>query len=178
MKLNRTILFLIAWTGWIHVASQPAAGYYDNVLNLSGKELQQALHELIGNHRVVPYDSLYYCFTRTDVRNDSIVWDMYSDTPGREPVYLYVYGKGWECGNYNSEADCYNREHSFPKSWFKDLAPMNSDLFHIYLPTDMSTTEGRTILLAKQKHLPGFLQMAVKWAPIPGRDIQVSFLNL
>lgn len=135
MKFCGTILFLIGWTGWIHVSSQPAAGYYNNVLNLSGKELQQALHDLTGNHRIVPYDSLYHCFTRTDVRNDSIVWDMYSDKPGQEPAYRYIYGKGWECGNYNSEADCYNREHSFPKSWFRDLPPMNSDLFHIY-PTD------------------------------------------
>ena len=31
--------------------------------------------------------------------------------------------------------DCVNREHSFPKSWFKEGQPMVSDAFHVY-PTD------------------------------------------
>lgn len=32
--------------------------------------------------------------------------------------------------------DCYNREHSFPKSWFGgEVLPMYTDLFHLY-PTD------------------------------------------
>ena len=39
------------------------------------------------------------------------------------------------CGNYSGEGDCYNREHSWPKSWFNDAYPMKSDLFQIY-PTD------------------------------------------
>ncbi|OFY71803.1 MAG: hypothetical protein A2265_01200, partial [Bacteroidetes bacterium RIFOXYA12_FULL_33_9] len=39
------------------------------------------------------------------------------------------------CGNYNSENDCYNREHSWPQSWFDESSPMVSDLFHVY-PTD------------------------------------------
>ena len=26
--------------------------------------------------------------------------------------------KGGECGNYQREGDCYNREHIWPKSWF------------------------------------------------------------
>lgn len=40
-----------------------------------------------------------------------------------------------QCGSYQKEGDCYNREHSFPKSWFNDVLPVNTDLFHIY-PTD------------------------------------------
>ena len=46
----------------------------------------------------------------------------------------WVYGKE-QCGNYTSIGSCYNREHSFPKSWFDDQYPMYSDLFHLY-PTD------------------------------------------
>ena len=38
-------------------------------------------------------------------------------------------------GNYSKEGDCYNREHSFPQSWFNSQSPMQSDLFHVY-PTD------------------------------------------
>uniref|UniRef100_UPI0038F7AB72 endonuclease n=1 Tax=Streptomyces scabiei TaxID=1930 RepID=UPI0038F7AB72 len=38
-----------------------------------------------------------------------------------------------QCGTDNSEADCYNREHSFPKSWFGGTnEPMNSDVHHIF----------------------------------------------
>ena len=55
---------------------------------------------------------------------------------GGTPPYVYTYGSGDECGNYSGEGDCYNREHSWPKSWFGgEVMPMYSDLFHIY-PTD------------------------------------------
>jgi endonuclease I len=47
-------------------------------------------------------------------------------------VYTFITN---QCGNYDGEGDCYNREHSFPKSWFNDASPMYTDLFHIY-PTD------------------------------------------
>ncbi len=133
--MHRAFLSFIAILQIYTIAAQIPAGYYDAASGLSGKALQQALHDAIDNHRIIPYDSLYICFRKTDVKNDSIVWDMYSDKPGKTPAYLYYYGKGKECGNYDSEADCYNREHSFPKSWFNDMPPMNSDLYHIY-PTD------------------------------------------
>ena len=46
----------------------------------------------------------------------------------------YVYAASSDqCGSYNSEADCYNREHSFPRSWFGGaIEPMNSDIHHIF----------------------------------------------
>lgn len=135
MKLFRIPASLIILCCWISAGSQPSGGYYDPAIGLSGQELQQSLHDIIAHHRVIPYDSLFACFRKTDARNDSVVWDMYSDRPGGTPAYVYLFGRKMECGNYNSEADCYNREHSFPKSWFNDLSPMNSDLFHIY-PTD------------------------------------------
>ena len=135
MKICRFIMFFSGVICWTFSSSQPPAGYYDSAEGLTGKILQQELHNIIDNHTVIPYADLYNSFRLTDVRNDSIVWDMYSDRPGGTPAYLYFYGKGQECGNYNSEADCYNREHSFPKSWFNDGIPMLSDLFHLY-PTD------------------------------------------
>ena len=64
----------------------------------------------------------------------SVLWDIYSDIPDGTPAYVYTLFSG-QCGNYDSEGDCYNREHSFPKSWFNDALPMYTDLFHIY-PTD------------------------------------------
>lgn len=115
--------------------AQPPDGYYTPANGLTGKALQQALHDIIDNHTIISYDNLYTCFTTTDAKPGNMVWDMYSDKPGGTPAYVYYYNSGQECGNYNSEADCYNREHSFPKSWFNDASPMYSDLFHLY-PTD------------------------------------------
>jgi len=57
---------------------------------------------------------------------------MYSDIPNDVPPYEYTFVTD-QCGNYGQEGDCYNREHSFPKSWFGNVAPMATDLFHLYL---------------------------------------------
>ena len=53
---------------------------------------------------------------------------MYSD------VTNYTFGTD-QCGTYGVEGDCYNREHSVPKSWFSEQSPMKSDVWHVY-PTD------------------------------------------
>jgi endonuclease I len=135
IKICRFVLFFWWAICQISASAQPPAGYYDSAEGLTGKYLQQSLHDIIDNHMVIPYADLYDCFRLTDVKSDSLVWDMYSDKPGGIPAYLYFYGKNQECGNYDSESDCFNREHSFPKSWFNDAAPMLSDLFHLY-PTD------------------------------------------
>ena len=59
---------------------------------------------------------------------------MYSDIPNGTPPYTFTFGSD-KCGSYAKEGDCYNREHSFPASWFSDAYPMYADLFHLY-PTD------------------------------------------
>jgi endonuclease I len=60
---------------------------------------------------------------------------MYSDIPGGTPAYTYTITIH-QCGTYSGEGDCYNREHSFPKSrWggFDDAAnPQYTDLNHLY----------------------------------------------
>ena len=68
-------------------------------------------------------------FSTTDVTADSLIWDIYSNC-------TFIPGTN-QCGNYSKVCDCYNREHSLPKSWFggsTSNAPGN-DLFHLY-PTD------------------------------------------
>jgi endonuclease I len=112
------------------------AGYYTPANGLTGTALQQALHGIIDNHTVVSYASLMTTwFKQTDKKANGKVWDMYSDIPGGTSPYEYSFVTADQCGNYNSEGDCFNREHSWPKSWFNDQAPMNSDIFHLY-PTD------------------------------------------
>lgn len=114
--------------------AQAPPGYYDGTEGFEGQSLRLALHNIIDNHQSQSYNSLWTHFQSTDRKPNYKVWDMYSDIPGGTPPYEYTFVSD-QCGNYNSENDCYNREHSWPKSWFNDWSPMNTDLFHLY-PTD------------------------------------------
>lgn len=107
------------------IAQEPA-GFYKSAEGKNKKDLLVALRAIVGPHTTVSYDGLWQVFKTSDVK-DGYVWDMYSTTkftPGQK-----------QCGNYSKVGDCYNREHSFPKSWFDDAKPMYSDAYHLY-PTD------------------------------------------
>jgi endonuclease I len=132
-RIKYNILFWSAIFWHLALFSQPA-GYYSAADGRTGTELQQALHDIIDNHTELSYAQLWTAFQTTDKKSDGKVWDMYSDIPGGTPAYTYQFISD-QCGNYSAEGDCYNREHSFPKSWFDDLTPMYTDLFHLY-PTD------------------------------------------
>jgi len=124
------VLFLVIST----TNAQIPPGYYDNALGLQDTALQLALHNIIKNHSSVSYGSLHTYYQTTDKKPNGKVWDMYSDVPGGTPPYEFTFITD-KCGNYQNEGDCYNREHSFPQSWFNSASPMKSDLFHVY-PTD------------------------------------------
>jgi endonuclease I len=114
--------------------SSTQADYYANVYKLTGVALRTALHSLITGHTVISYDGLYTAFPTTDAKPNNIVWDIYSDIPGGTPAYTFTHGSK-KCGSYKTEADCYNREHSWCDSWLGETNPARSDLFHMY-PTD------------------------------------------
>ena len=123
--------FLSLWTLLCVLApawAQAPAGYYEAATGTRGAALKTALFGIINNHTVRTYANLWTDFMQTDMRDDGKVWDMYSSTAD----FTFVSD---QCGNYKAEGDCYNREHSFPKSWFDDASPMYTDLFHLY-PTD------------------------------------------
>jgi endonuclease I len=121
--------------------AQPPPGYYDPAQGLTGEALRSALRDIISPHTALQYSQLWGAFYRTDRKPDNTVWDIYSDVPSGTPSYIYQFVSD-QCGTYNGEGDCFNREHSFPSSWFDDLPPMNSDLFHIY-PTDGWVNQAR-----------------------------------
>ena len=109
------------------------SGYYDAVAGLRGSALLIGLHNIIKGHTVIGYTATATCFHNTDKRPDGNVWDVYSDVPGGTPPYEFVFGP---LGSGNTEGVAYNREHSFPQSWFGgSVSPMYSDLWIIY-PTD------------------------------------------
>jgi len=130
----KDILVWVAVFAAVSGFAQIPPGYYNGTEGLSGESLRSALFGIIHDHTELTYASLWTHFQSTDRKPDGSVWDMYSDVPGGNPAYTYTFVVD-QCGNYGAEGDCYNREHSFPKSWFNDAAPMVTDLFHIY-PTD------------------------------------------
>lgn len=108
-------------------------GYYNAATGLRGSALLIALHNIIKGHTSISYSSTAAAFQRTDKRPDGKVWDVYSDVPGGTPPYEFAFGP---LGSGASEGIAYNREHSFPQSWFGgSVLPMYSDLWVIY-PTD------------------------------------------
>ncbi|MCL9769714.1 endonuclease [Flavobacterium sp. HXWNR69] len=115
--------------------SQPA-NYYTSANGLTGAPLKTALYTIIKDHTVISYTNLWTAFNTTDIKpsTSNVIWDIYTDIPQGTPVYQFIYSTD-QCGTYSVEGDCYNREHSMPKSWFLDASPMYSDLYHIY-PTD------------------------------------------
>lgn len=138
MNIKATVIFLF-FTG-VAFAEIPE-GYYDPAEGLSGEALQWALHGIIDNHDPVSYDYIWTAFYTTDDIYGNNVWDMYSDIPGGTPPYLYTLGDD-QGGSASGEGEGYNREHSWPKSWFGDSSPMNTDLFHI-IPTDIYVNNRR-----------------------------------
>ena len=127
--MNRKLFFtawllILAATGWAQ-GPNDSGTYYEAADGKKGAELKTALCGVINPHLQRTYNQLWTDFEKTDKKANGKVWDMYSIK--RE----YTFGTD-QAGNYSNEGDVYNREHSFPKSWFNDEYPMYSDLFHLY----------------------------------------------
>ena len=110
----------------------PAASlptYYKDINGKSGKTLFDAVHVVTKvGYSSLGYDGLWTAYQHTDLRANGKVWDMYSDC-----TWTY---KSDQCGSYSGECDCYNREHSIPKSWYGDTkSGPGCDIFHL-VPTD------------------------------------------
>jgi endonuclease I len=131
LPLALVITLALSWS----LQAQIPAGYYNSAAGLTGYPLKTALYNIIKDHTVISYNNLYNYYPKTDFKPGNVVWDIYSDVPGGTPAYIYHHTSGDQCGTYNSEGDCYNREHSMPASWFADASPMYSDLFNV-IPTD------------------------------------------
>lgn len=130
--MNKLKFLLFFWPGFVFAQIPP--GYYNSVQGLTDQPLLVGLHNIIKNHNVIPYSGLWSAFPQTDKKSNGKVWDIYSHNPSGAQPYEYTFVTN-QCGSYNSEADCYNREHSWPQSWFNSTPGPDSDLFHIY-PTD------------------------------------------
>lgn len=138
-RIFSSFIFLLL-AGWAFAVSVTPAGnlpeYYAAVNNQSGKNLFDNVHTVakVGYHSL-GYDGLWSAYKQTDVRPDGTIWDMYSD------CHFKLGSK--QCGSYGKECDCYNREHSIPKSWFgKTTSGPGCDIFHL-VPTDRKVNNMR-----------------------------------
>ncbi len=129
------LLFLISLF-FYQIYAQIPNGYYDGTQGLEGETLREELRSIItSGHSQNDYDDLFYYYESTDNKGSNKVWDMYSMDANGNASYYFYFNNGQECGNYSQEGDCYNREHSVPKSWYGSGQPMYADLF-IVVPTD------------------------------------------
>jgi len=121
-------------------ASSKAIAYWAPVVRVLQKEatknhalkkrLQQHLQK---SHRRLSYKGLWRAFETTDAgrcgdKKNKLIFDFYS-------------AKCWrpadKCTRFKREGDCFNREHSWPKSWYKGKKSSTpyTDL-HVVLPSD------------------------------------------
>ncbi len=137
MKSMMTIVMLMLMaTSCSHAqeTGSSADDYYRRADGKKGAQLKTALCEIIynrteGGSLSDAYKALWTHFQKTDAKENGKVWDMYSNL--RE----FTFGTD-QAGQYSQEGDVYNREHSWPNSWFGGkVMPMYTDLHHLY-PTD------------------------------------------
>lgn len=122
----------------VSAIAQIPAGYYDTATG-TGFTLKTQLYNIIKGHTSFGYDGLYDTYQTSDrdyfYENDGTILDMYSENPNGNDPYTYSAGESQRCGNYQSEGDCYNREHIIPQSVFNEAQPMKSDA-HFVVPSD------------------------------------------
>jgi endonuclease I len=111
--------------------------YYKNAEGKEGFALKTALYDIIKGHTAKTYGDLWTFMAANSLdkyskyENDGSILDMYSENPSASDSYNYTPVTS-QCGNYSGEGSCYNREHSFPKSWFNDASPMYTDIHHLF----------------------------------------------
>jgi endonuclease I len=133
--MKRTFLLILCVIFTLSITAKtvtPAASlpaYYEDLQGKSGKSLFDAVQKITKEgYTSLGYDGLWGAFKTTDRKSNGKVWDMYSDCS-------WTFGSD-QCGSYSSECDCYNREHSIPKSWFGgSTSGPGCDIFHL-VPTD------------------------------------------
>lgn len=116
--------------------SSDLTGYYAPANGLTGYALKTALYDIIKGHSSQGYSALWSFYSVNEIdnyyENDGSILDIYSESPTSNDPYTFTSGSD-QCGTYSGESDCYNREHSFPRSWFGGSnEPMNSDVHHIF----------------------------------------------
>ncbi|MBR3427431.1 MAG: endonuclease [Bacteroidales bacterium] len=118
--------FLLLFTLCGALSAQIPDGYYNNATGKTGQELKVALHNIIKGHDAVSYGGLLDAFAYTDCDSNGKIWDIYSN---------YQYSINDNGSSFTQEGQGWNREHTWPQSWFNEQSTPRTDLFQVY-PTD------------------------------------------
>lgn len=118
-------------------------GYY-NTATGTGFVLKTQLYNKISPHNTVSYGSgLWSLFQTSDDRPDGYVWEIYSNC---NFIFGTVANGGQQDDGTLGTAECqrFNKEHTFPKSWFgaSTSSQMYSDAF-IVMPSDKKDNNSR-----------------------------------
>lgn len=131
--LRQFVLVAIGAGSWLAGSAAIPAGYYSSLKGKSGAELKTAVFQVINPHTTVSsYSNLPQYFQKTDVYPSSKQWwDMYSNVKRYAPSFSGL-----------------NREHAFPKSWWKqngsvEYTPAYIDLNHLY-PADGPANQAKS----------------------------------
>lgn len=126
--MKKIVLCSLLFVAVVMYAEAPA-GYYAAAEGKTGESLFDAVSVVAKKgFKQLNYSQLWTAYKTTDLKANGKIWDMYGGCD-------FTYSTN-QCGNYSAECDCYNREHSIPKSWFCDCTTgMGADLFHL-VPTD------------------------------------------
>lgn len=130
--MRKLFLYLLLLQGALvqQAGAQVFNGYYSHANGKKGEELKSALakiqSQLVTDNKYVKqsYNEVWAAIEKLDRRSDGKMLDRYSNTSNFTPV-------SDRAGNYNGEGDVYNREHSFPASWFNDDDLMYTDIMHL-----------------------------------------------
>lgn len=156
--MKKFFTFLLALPIFSFTVAQIPAGYYNGTEGKTGYFLKSKLYEIISSGALdLGYGSgtggLWTTYFTSDVdhyyENNGTVLDMYSENPTGPDAYEYKLGQVYAGGNQCSTVDftvegaCYNREHSLPKSFFGNAAPMANDA-HFVIPTDYFVNQQRS----------------------------------
>lgn len=131
--MRQILLALLTMIGAASAQGAVPAGYYSRLDGKTGADLKTATCEVINPHtQVSSYSNLPRYFQTTDVYPQSMQWwDMYSNVVRYAPSFSGL-----------------NREHSFPKSWWKvgndvEYTPAYTDLNHLY-PSDGPANQAKS----------------------------------
>lgn len=129
MKTHITIIFCLLAV-CLSAEAKPKEGHYSQLDNKAGEELWNSIYTCTQKgYSDLTYDGLIEAYLKTDADEDGNIIDMYGGCQ---------FPSSKKCGNYGKECDCYNREHSIPKSWWggsPKTSKQGSDIFHL-VPTD------------------------------------------
>lgn len=142
------------------------ASYFANITpGINCAPLKNELHALIATQTDrIRYSSSSYdvwdAILHTDRRmNDAgtaeIVWDMFTDIPTGTGEFEFDHCANRDAGSCpGGEGNCYNREHTFPKSWWGSGTTgsdtIYTDMHHIY-------ASDRSLNSSKSNYPPGMV---------------------